>query len=190
VNSDGTFSGVLVGSYSAYSFNGVIDDGVSEIEYIYNDSGSARLVVCRQAIYDRESLRLLRLRREWTAQTGGGGKYLSGSAYFNGGTLTATNVNGALTRPTAIRPPPERYTVNSNNTISITMNLAGQTTAQTYVVASARLEMKRSYRDRRHGDRNIDIQSQLQLPGTPYSNASLNGIYQPPVEAVKSTSTM
>ena len=38
--------GRLVGSYSAYSFNGVIDDGVSEIEYIYDESGTGAVLAC------------------------------------------------------------------------------------------------------------------------------------------------
>jgi len=81
--------------------------------------------------------------------------------------------------------------VNSNNTISITMNLAGQTTAQTYVVAVSEAGNEAvGIETDGTAIATIDIQSQLQLPGTPYSNASLNEFIQPPVEAVKSTSTM
>jgi len=108
VNSDGTFSGVLVGSYSAYSFNGVIDDGSLRSSTSTMIPDLARSCRVSQAIYDRESLRLLRLRREWNGANRRRGKYLSGSAYFNGGTLTATNVNGGINSTYAIRPPPER----------------------------------------------------------------------------------
>jgi len=125
--------------------------------------------VCRQAIYDRESLRLLRLRREWNGATGGGGKYLSGSAYFNGGTLTATNVNGGINSTYGNTTATGTYTVNSNNTISITMNLAGQTTAQTYVVAVSEAGNEAvGIETDGTAIATIDIQSQLQLPGTPY----------------------
>jgi len=67
--------------------------------------------VCRQAIYvPRISPAYYGFVVEWNAQTGGGGKYLSGSAYFNGGTLTATNVNGGINSTYGNTTPPERIT--------------------------------------------------------------------------------
>ncbi|MGB9266387.1 MAG: chitobiase/beta-hexosaminidase C-terminal domain-containing protein [Terriglobales bacterium] len=179
VNSDGTFSGVLVGSYSAYSFNGVIDDGVSEIEYIYDDSGSGAVLSCVGKQSTTANLSgYYGFVVSGTAQTGGGGKYLSGSVYFNGGTLTATNVNGGINSTYGNTTATGTYTVNSNNTISITINLAGQTTAQTYIVAVSEAGNEAvGIETDGTAIATIDIQSQLQLPGTPYGNASLDGIY-------------
>ena len=179
VNSDGTFSGSLVGSYSAYSFNGVIDNGVSEIEYIYEES-DAGILACVGKLSTTTTLSgYYGLLVSGTAISGGGGKYLSGSVYFNGsGTLTATNINGGINSTYGNTTATGTYTVNSNNTISITLNLAGQTTAQTYVVAvseagneAAGIETDTT------AEATIDLQSQLQLPATPYTNASMAGTY-------------
>ena len=81
--------------------------------------------------------------------------------------------------------------MNSNNTISITMNLAGQSTPQTYVVAVSEAGNEAvGIETDGTAIATIDIQSQTATAGTPYSNASLNGSMRPPVEAVKSISTM
>jgi len=78
-------------------FQCVIDDGVSEIEYIYDDSGSGAVLSCVGKQSTTANLSgYYGFVVSGTAQTGGGGKYLSGSVYFNGGTLTATNVNGGI----------------------------------------------------------------------------------------------
>jgi len=147
-----------------------------------------RLVMCRQTIYDRKSLGYYGFVVSGTAQTAAVGVF-SGSVYFNGGTLTATNVNGGINSTTAIRRN-GTYTVTSNNTTSITMNLAGQTTAQTYIVAVSEA-----------GNEAVGIETTARRsqPSTSksastarhtYSNAALTEFIQPPVEAVKSTSTM
>jgi len=65
-----------------------------------------------------------------------GREYLSGSVYFDGvGGLSGANVNGGLGQQYVNTSVAGSYAVNSNNTISITMNLAGQSTPQTFVVA-------------------------------------------------------
>jgi hypothetical protein len=43
---DGTFQGVLLGSYSEYSFSGVIDNKLGEVEYTYAASGVGGIVAC------------------------------------------------------------------------------------------------------------------------------------------------
>jgi len=59
---------------------------VSEIEYIYNDSGSGAVLSCVGKLSTTANLSgYYGFVVSGTAQTGGGGKYLSGSAYFNAG---------------------------------------------------------------------------------------------------------
>ena len=180
VNSDGTFSGALVGNYSAYTFNGVIDNGVSEIEYIYDASGSGGVLSCvgKQST-TANLLGYYGIVVSGTAQTGGGGKYLSGSVYFNGaGGLSATNLNGGINATYGNTTATGTYTVNSDNTISITMNLAGQSIAQTYIVGVSEAGNEAvGIETDGTAVATIDMQSQLQLPSTPYSAASLNGTY-------------
>jgi hypothetical protein len=182
VSSDGTFVGSLVGSYSSYSFNGVIDNGVSEIEYVYDQAGSGAVLGCvgKQASSGTANLSgYYGIVVGGNAQTGGGGKYLSGSVYFDGvGGLTASNLNGGINGTYGNTTATGTYTLNSDNTISITMNLAGQSTPQTYIVGvseggkeAAGIETDGS------AIATIDIQSQLQLPAKPYNLASLNGTY-------------
>ena len=182
VNSDGTFSGNLVGSYSSYSFNGVIDNGVSEIEYIYNLSGSGAVLSCvgKQAVTTPANLQgYYGILVSGSAQTGGGGKYLSGSVYFNGaGVLTATNLNGGINATYGNTSATGTYSLNSDNTISITLNLAGQSTPQSYIVGVSQTGNEAvGIETDGTAVATIDIQNQLQLPSKPYSAASLNGIY-------------
>ena len=182
VNSDGTFSGNLVGSYSSYSFNGVIDNGINEIEYIYNLAGSGAVLSCvgKQAVASPANLLgyygILVL---GNAQTGGGGKYLSGSVFFNGaGALTAANLNGGINSTYVNTTATGTYSLNSDNTISITMNLAGDPTPQTYIVGVSQTGNEAvGIETDGTAVATIDIQAQLQLPSKPYSAASLNGIY-------------
>ncbi|MFZ0686674.1 MAG: chitobiase/beta-hexosaminidase C-terminal domain-containing protein [Terriglobales bacterium] len=180
VNSDGTFAGTLVGNYSAYTFNGVIDDGVSEIEYTYNETGTGGVLACVGKTSSSANLNgYYGLLVGGSAQAGGGGKYLSGSVYFNGsGSLSATNLNGGINSTYGNYTATGTYTVNSNNTISISMTLSGQSAPETYVVAVSEggneavgIETDGT------AVATIDLQSQLQLPATHYSAASLNGVY-------------
>ena len=180
VNSDGTFSGSLAGSYS---FNGVIDNGVSEIEYTYDQSGTGGVMAC---VGKQSSSAAANLRGNYgivvggTAQSGWGGEYLSGSVYFDGvGGLSGANVNGGLGQQYVNTSVAGSYAVNSNNTISITMNLAGQSTPQTFVVAvSESGDEAAGIETDGTAIATIDMQNQI-WPSTtpPYSNASLNGTY-------------
>jgi len=77
--------------------------------------------------------------------------------------------------------------VNSNNTISITMNLAGQTTAQTYASAVSEAGNEAvGIETGRHGDRNhrhprVSFNCQAHRIGM----QALTEFIQPPVEAVE-----
>ena len=182
VNSDGTFSGALLGSYSGYTFNGVIDNGLSEIEYIYNAAGTGPALSCfgKQTVSAAANLSgFYGFVVDGTLQSTGGGKYLSGSVFFDGAHgLTATNVNGVINGTYGNSTATGTYIVNGDNTISITLNVAGESTAETYVVGvseagneAAGVETDGS------AVATIDMQTQLQLPSSTYSAASLNGIY-------------
>jgi hypothetical protein len=43
---DGTFQGILLGNYSEYSFSGVIDNKLTEVEYTYASAGVGGIVAC------------------------------------------------------------------------------------------------------------------------------------------------
>jgi hypothetical protein len=173
VNSDGTFSGVLTGNYSGYTFNGVIDNGVSEIDYIYELSGSGVL-----SCVGKQSTTTT-LSGYYGILVSGTGEYFSGSVYFNGtGGLTATNINGGTGSAYGNTTATGTYAVNSDSTVTINLNLASPAVTQTYVVGVSEAGNEA---DGVETDGSavaiIDLQSQLQLPSTPYTVASLNGTY-------------
>jgi hypothetical protein len=179
VNGDGTFAGSLAGSYS---FNGVIEAGVSQIEYTYNLVGTGGVMACVGKQSTSGTANLLGyygILVGGTGQNVWGQSNLSGSVYFDGaGGLSSTNVNGGIAAGFANTTATGTYTINSDNTISITMYLAGQSAPQTYVVAvsqsgnaAAGIETDGT------AVAMIDLQSQLQLPGTPYNLSSLQGTY-------------
>jgi len=178
VNGDGTFSGSLV---AGYSFTGVIDKGVSEIEYNYYVSGSGGVMACVGKQSTPASLAgYYGFVVGGNAQSGGGGKYLSGSIYLNGaGVLSGTNVNGGINAQYGNTSVVGSYSVNPDNTVSVTMNLANQTTAQTYVVGVSESGNEAiGIESDNTAIATIDLQSQLWPSSTPpYSNASLNGTY-------------
>jgi len=57
------------------------------------------------------------------------------------------------------------------------MNLAGQSTPQTFVVAVSESGDEARVSRPTHGDRTIDMQNRFGPPLSAYSNASLNGTY-------------
>ena len=61
VNGDGTFSGSLSGSYT---FNGVMEKGVSQIEYTYSLPGTGGVLACVGKQSDSQTANLLRLLRD------------------------------------------------------------------------------------------------------------------------------
>ena len=173
VNSDGTFSGALTGGYSGYTFNGVIDSGISEIDYLYELSGSGVL-----SCTGKQSTTTT-LSGYYGMLVTGTGEYFSGSIYFNGtGGLTATNINGGTGSAYGSTTATGTYAVNSDSTVTITLNLASPAVTQTYVVGVSEAGNEA---DGVETDGStfaiIDLQSQLQLPSTAYTTASLNGTY-------------
>jgi len=178
VNGDGTFSGSLAGSYS---LTGVIDNGISEIEYTYYEPGSGGVLACVGKQSTGGSLAgYYGFVVGGNAQSGGGGKYLSGSIYLNGaGGLTGNSVNGGINEQYGNTSVAGSYSVNSDNTVSVTMNLANQTTAQTYVVGVSESGNEAiGIESDNTAIATIDLQNQLWPSSTPpYSNASLNGTY-------------
>jgi hypothetical protein len=181
VNSDGSFTGSLTGSYSEYTFSGVIDNGVTEIAYTYDQSGEGETVACfgRQAPAATLSGYYGMLVGGTATNGSGGGRYLSGSVLFNSnGTLTATNLQGGINTQYGNTTATGTWSVNSDSTITITMNLAGQSAAQTYIVGISEggneavgIETDGT------AAAVIDLQSQLVSNGSSYSTASLNGTY-------------
>ena len=177
VNGDGTFSGSLTGSYS---FTGVIDDGISEIEYTYYQPGTGGVLVCT----GKQSTPVNLLGHYGfvvggTARGGGGGKYLSGSIYFNGAGVLSGNVNGGIDSQYGNTSVTGSYSLNSNNTISVTMNLANPSGTQTYLVGvSGSGNEAIGIETDNTAFATIDMQNQLWPSNTPpYSNASLAGTY-------------
>ena len=180
VNTDGTFSGSLLGGYSAFTLTGVIDDGLNEIEYTYNQSGNGGVDACVGKVSNSTALSgYYGLLVGGGAVSGGGGKYLSGSLFFNGsGGLTGTNITGGINSTVSTSTATGTYTVNSDNTVTINLILSGQTATQTYVVGVAQggLEALGIENDGT-ADATIDLQAQLEPSSLPYSTASLNGTY-------------
>ena len=181
VNSDGTFSGSLTGSYSPYSFTGVIDNGVTEIQYTYNQSGNGEVVGCsgRQAP-TATLIGYYGMVIGGRATNGlGGQEELSGSAYFDGsGSLTVTNLQGGINTQYGNTTATGTYTTNSDNTVTLSMTLAGQTTPQTFIVGVSEGGNEAvGIETDGLAQANIDLQSQLVSSGNTYTTASLNGTY-------------
>ncbi|MGA3205069.1 MAG: hypothetical protein ABSF12_21445, partial [Bryobacteraceae bacterium] len=181
VNTDGTFSGSLAGSYSQYSFTGVIDNGVTEIQYTYNQSGNGEVVGCsgRQAPA-ATLIGYYGMVIGGKATNGAGGEEdLSGSVYFDGSSsLTVTNLQGGINSQYGNTTATGTYAANSDNTITITMTLAGQTTPQTFIVGVSEGGNEAvGIETDGLAQATIDLQSQLVSSGNTYSTASLNGTY-------------
>jgi hypothetical protein len=177
-NGDGTFAGTLSGSYT---FNGVMEAGVSQIEYTYNQAETGGVMACVGKQATSEAANLLGYYGILVGGTGEnvwGRDNLSGSVYFDGaGGLTSTNLNGGLASGFSNTTATGTYTVNSDNTISITLHLAGQDVPQTYVVAASSGKAASGIETDGTAVATIDLQSQLQPPGTTYNLSSLQGTY-------------
>ena len=174
VNSDGTFSGALTSSgYSGYSFNGVIDNGASEIDYIYEYS-SAGVLSCVGKQSTTTSLS-----GYYGLLVSGGSQYFSGSVFFNGaGGVTATNINGGTGSAYGNTTATGTYAPNGDGTVTITLNLASPAVTQKFVVGVSEAGNEAvGVETDGAAIATIDLQSQLQLPSTPYAAASLNGTY-------------
>jgi hypothetical protein len=180
VNSDGTFSGTLDGIFSVFPFNGVIDAGVTEVQYIYNRTGFGNVVTCSGRQFTATNL------SGWygfvvggEAANNGVGKYLSGALQFDGsGGLTASNVSGGINGNFATTTATGSYVLNSDNTVNVVMNLAGQSQGQTYVVGISQSGNEAvGIETDGTAMATIDIQSQTRSQNQTYDASSLNGAY-------------
>ena len=180
VNGDGTFSGNLVGGYS---FTGVIDNGVSEIHYTYNQAGTGGVLACTGKQSPTAPPNFL---GHYGFVVGGAiqgnrnaGEFLSGTLNFDGVGGFTGNANGDVAGQNANASVTGSYVANSDNTFSVTMHLSGQAATQTFIVGmsesgneAAGIETDGS------AVTTIDFQNQFWPSATPpYSKASLNGSY-------------
>jgi Chitobiase/beta-hexosaminidase C-terminal domain len=181
VSSDGTFSASLTGSYSQYTFTGVIDNGLTEIQYTYNQAGLGGVVACSGRQAPTATLAgYYGMVVGGRATNGlGGQEELSGSIYFNGaGALTVTNLQGGINTQYGNTTATGTYTANGDGTLTISMTLAGQTTPQTFIVGVSEGGNEAvGIETDGLGQATIDLQSQLVSNGNTYSTASLNGTY-------------
>jgi hypothetical protein len=173
VNPDGTYQGSVLFNGSTVPFYGVLDNGNNEIEYIYTGVNSCSGKKSTGATLSGSYGILV----GGPATTGGGEQFLSGVLDFNGGALTG-EVNGGLNSVYTNSKVTGSYAVNSNNTVTITMELAGQSSPQTYNVgvSEAGNEADGIETDA-SAAATMDIQSQVLANGQTYSNSSLNGTY-------------
>jgi hypothetical protein len=110
---------------------------------------------------------------------GAGGKYLTGAIYFNGiGGLAGYNVNGGSNGQVGNTSVTGTYAVNSDSTITIALNLKGQSAAQTYVVGVRQTSFEAvGIETDGSAIATIDLQSQYLFWNFPYNNASLSGTF-------------
>jgi hypothetical protein len=118
-----------------------------------------------------------------SATTGTGGKYLSGALFFDGkGNIAGYNVNGGVNGQVSNNSVTGKYAVNTATntagTITITLNLAGQSAAQTYVV-SVRQTAFEAVGIETDGSAiaTIDLQSQIVFWNLSFTTSSLNGTF-------------
>jgi hypothetical protein len=180
VNSDGTFSGALGGNYSQYTLTGVIDNGVSEIQYTYNQSGGGEVEACtgRQAPPATLSGYYGMLIGGNATNGQGGQEELTGSAYFNGnGTFSVTNLQGGISAQYGNTTATGTYIPNGDGTLTLNLTPAGQATLTFIVAVSEGGNEAVGIQTDGTAEATIDLQSQLVANGTSYSNGSLIGTY-------------
>jgi hypothetical protein len=109
----------------------------------------------------------------------GTGKYLAGALYFDGNcNLSGSNITGGSSGQYVTTSVTGTYGQNSDGTLTLTMNLAGQSAAQTYVVGVSESGIKaRGMESDGTVEATIDLQSQLTTLVSGYNAASLNGTY-------------
>jgi hypothetical protein len=173
VNSDGTYQGSVLFNGSMVPFYGVLDNGNNEVEYIYTGvnscSGKKSSGTTLSGSYG--------ILASGPATTGGGAQFLSGVLNFNGGSLTG-EVNGGLNNVYANSQVTGSYVVNSNNTVTITMDLSGQSAPDTFNVGVSEAGNEADGIETDDlAAATIDIQSQVLANGQTFSNSSLNGTY-------------
>jgi hypothetical protein len=173
VNSDGTFLGNVIFNGFPVPFYGVVDNGNNEVEFIYKDynscSGKKSTSTTLSGTYG--------LLASGTSVTGGGEQFLSGVLNLNSGSLTG-EVNGGVNGVYSNSPVTGSYTVLSNNTVWISMNLVSQGITETYNVgvSEAGYEADGIETDNL-ATATVDLQSQVLSNGQTYSDSNLNGSY-------------
>ena len=173
VNSDGTYQGSVLFGGSTVPFYGVLDNGNNEIEFIYTGvnscSGKKSTTTSLSGTYG--------ILAYGPATAGGGEQFLTGAINLSGGLLSG-EVNGGLNAQYGNSAVNGSYTVNSNNTVTITMNLAGQSTPETFNVGVSEAGNEADGIETDDlAEATVDLQNQLFQSSQPYSTASLNGTY-------------
>ena len=100
-------------------------------------------------------------------------------SFFDGNcNVSGTNVSGGSGGTYATTSVTGTYAQNSDNTFTITLNFAGQSTPQTYMVGVSESGNKaRGLESDGTLEATIDLQSQLTTLTSGYNTASLNGAY-------------
>jgi hypothetical protein len=173
VNSDGTYQGSVTLSGNPVPFYGVIDNGNNEIEYINTGvnacsgkkstgttlSGSYGIVV------------------SGPSTAGGVEEFLSGVVNFNNGSLSG-DLTGGINGAFGNNQVTGSYAVNSNNTVTITMDLSGQTAADVFNVGVSEAgNQADGIQTDGSAEATVNLQSQALSTGQTFNTASLNGTY-------------
>lgn len=107
----------------------------------------------------------------------GAGKYLSGAVFFDGNcNVSATNLNGGINGAVTNTTATGTYTTNADNTISLSLNLAGQSLTQTYILGASRTAFE-AVGIETDGSAIATIDLQAQFWWGSYNQRSLVGTY-------------
>jgi Chitobiase/beta-hexosaminidase C-terminal domain len=170
VNSDGTFQGSVLFNGSEIPMYGVLDNGNNEIEYIYSDVNSCSGKKSTTANLSGSYGLLV------NGSSSSADGFLTGSINFNGSGAVSGEVNGDFGGQYGNAQVTGSYTLNSNNTTAITLNLAGQSTPLSFGVGVSESGNEAiGVETDITKTANVDLQSQL--TGQPYSTSSLSGTY-------------
>jgi hypothetical protein len=178
VNSDGTFQGSVLFGGGTVPFYGVLDNGNNEVEYIYENTGFGGVNSCSGKKSTGTTLSgSYGILVAGPATTGEGEQFLSGVLNFNGGSLSG-EVNGGLNSVYTNSQVTGSYVVNGNSTVTITMDLAGQSSAETFNVGVSEGGNEADGIETDDlAEATVDLQSQVLANGQTYSNSSLSGTY-------------
>lgn len=173
VNSDGTYQGSVTLSGSPTPFYGVLDNGNNEIEYIYTGvnscSGKKSTGSTLSGSYG--------ILASGPSTAGGVEQFLSGVVNFSNGTLSG-EVNGGINGAFGNDQVTGSYVVNSNNTVTITMDLSGQTSADVFNVGVSEAgNQADGIETDGSAQATVNLQSQVLSAGQTFNTASLSGTY-------------
>ncbi len=173
VNSDGTYQGSVTLSGNPVPFYGVIDNGNNEIQYLNTGvnacSGKKSTGTALSGAYG--------IVVSGPSTAGGVEEFLSGIVNFNGGSLSG-DVMGGINGAFGNNQVTGSYAVNSNNTVTITMDLSGQTSADVFNVGVSEAgNQADGIQTDGSAEATVNLQSQVLSTGQIFNNASLNGTY-------------